>query len=369
MTKTNMTTISENMMGIFVSWLQNNGYSEQIDMDDVESWNQLQAEINQTLSEGVKQKESKPKKLKDPNKPKKNKSSYLFFCEDKRAVVKEELGDEAKAVDVTTELGSRWKLLKESTKTSDKKAIEKYAKQATKDKERYEQEMAEYQAPSEEELGELLATKKSAKKSSGGKKDPNKPKNPRSAYIFFCSEKREQVKNENPDLKTTDVTSKLGELWRELKDDKDRSDELANYNDMAEEDKIRYEREVSTYVPPASDEVVSKANKPAPKKFKKPIPKPVTDDEETENDTDNELVEEVKTKKPAVKKTTKKSSESKSSGKKMNGYTYFCSEKREQVKTENPKWKATAVTQELARMWKVLSKEERKSWSEAAVEK
>jgi hypothetical protein len=368
MTKTNMTTtMSENMMNIFVSWLHNNGYADNIDMDDQDSWNQLQADVYQALSEGIKHKESKPKKLKDPNKPKKNKSSYLFFCEDKRAAVKKDLGDDAKATEVTTELGVRWKSLKESTKVSDKKAMEKYTKQAAEDKERYDQEMTEYQPLTEEEVEELLASKKSAKKSSGGKKDPNKPKNPRSAYIFFCSEKREQVKNENPDLKATDVTSKLGELWRELKDDKDRSDELAKYNDMAEEDKIRYEREVSTYVPPASDEVVSK--KPAPKKSKKPVPKPVTDDEETEIDTDNELVEEVKTKKPVVKKTTKKSNESKSSGKKMNGYTYFCSEKREQVKTENPEWKATAVTQELARMWKVLSKEEQKSWSEAAVEK
>jgi hypothetical protein len=47
-------------------------------------------------------------------------------------------------------------------------------------------------------------------------KDPLKGK--RSAYIIFCTKKREEAKKLlNPDAKATEVTSKLGQIWNELK--------------------------------------------------------------------------------------------------------------------------------------------------------
>ncbi len=45
------------------------------------------------------------------------------------------------------------------------------------------------------------------------KKDPNAPKKPLSAYMFFCAEHREEVKTANPDFKATQITSELGRLW------------------------------------------------------------------------------------------------------------------------------------------------------------
>ena len=74
-----------------------------------------------------------------PNKPKCGKSAYLFFCADHRAAVKDELGDEAKATEITAELVSRWLEVKKNTK-----AVAKYEEQAKKDKERYIMEAAEY---------------------------------------------------------------------------------------------------------------------------------------------------------------------------------------------------------------------------------
>lgn len=36
--------------------------------------------------------------------------------------------------------------------------------------------------------------------------------------MIFMNEKREQIKNENPGIKVTDISKKGGEMWRELKD-------------------------------------------------------------------------------------------------------------------------------------------------------
>lgn len=50
------------------------------------------------------------------------------------------------------------------------------------------------------------------------KKDPDAPKRNKSAYMFFCDDKRAEVKKEFPDLKMTDVSKKLAEKWKALTD-------------------------------------------------------------------------------------------------------------------------------------------------------
>jgi hypothetical protein len=134
-----------------------------------EIWNSAenQEKVGKILTKTTKG--SKGKKIKDPNKPKKSKSAYLFFCDKNRNIVKSDLGDDAKATEVTSELGVRWNNLKDSTKQADKKLLQGFTEQATKDKERYTEEMANYSPPSDEEL---LKNKKSSRK----RKDPNAPK-------------------------------------------------------------------------------------------------------------------------------------------------------------------------------------------------
>lgn len=77
------------------------------------------------------------------------------------------------------------------------------------------------------------------------KKDPNAPKRPNSSYIIFCGDQREKVKKSNPDMSATEITSKLGELWKALPE-KDRK----KYADAADKDKSRYEKEMESYSPP-----------------------------------------------------------------------------------------------------------------------
>jgi len=48
------------------------------------------------------------------------------------------------------------------------------------------------------------------------KKDPNAPKRPLSAYLFFCFAERGNVKSANPDSKFGELSKMLGQKWKEL---------------------------------------------------------------------------------------------------------------------------------------------------------
>jgi len=81
---------------------------------------------------------------------------------------------------------------------------------------------------------------KRAKKAS--KKDPNKPKKNMSAYMFYCQERRPQMKKDNPELKFTEITKLISPEWKALsKDDKKK------YDDLAAKDKERYQKEMEEY--------------------------------------------------------------------------------------------------------------------------
>eukprot|EP01025_Chloroclados_australasicus_P012162 TRINITY_DN1556_c0_g1_i1.p9 TRINITY_DN1556_c0_g1~~TRINITY_DN1556_c0_g1_i1.p9 ORF type:complete len:101 (+),score=18.27 TRINITY_DN1556_c0_g1_i1:131-433(+) len=73
-------------------------------------------------------------------------------------------------------------------------------------------------------------------------KDPNAPKKPMGAYMWFSKVKREEVKQKHPDKKVTEIGKVLGEMWRGLNDDQKKE-----YQDMAEQDKRRYEKDLSAY--------------------------------------------------------------------------------------------------------------------------
>merc|ERR1712189_142918 len=57
------------------------------------------------------------------------------------------------------------------------------------------------------------------KKQKKKKKDPNAPKRPTSAYFFYAGEVRPGIREENPDMKITEVMSLIGAQWRELDED------------------------------------------------------------------------------------------------------------------------------------------------------
>ncbi|KAF9305178.1 Non-histone chromosomal protein 6 [Mortierella antarctica] len=57
---------------------------------------------------------------------------------------------------------------------------------------------------------------KEFKEKSKTEKDSNAPKRPLSAYMLYCADARDKVKEENPDAPVTDIARILGRKWREL---------------------------------------------------------------------------------------------------------------------------------------------------------
>ena len=70
------------------------------------------------------------------------------------------------------------------------------------------------------------------------KKDPNRVKRAKSAYFFFCDDKRKEVQLANPGKGMGDISKALGALWKELSEE-----DRQKYNDQHEDDVQRYEDE------------------------------------------------------------------------------------------------------------------------------
>jgi hypothetical protein len=351
-----MKSFSQPAIANFVAkFLSDNGSEELVD-----AWNS-QENIEAFNIVAVKSTKRTSDKIKDPNKPKRGKSAYIFFCAKKREEAKSNLGDGAKATEVTSELGRMWNALKASTKSADKKLLASLEAEAAEDKARYNEAMEDYVAPSDEELAAIAPAKKARKTSD---KDPNAPKKGKSAYIFFCAAMRPQVKEDLGEEGKSSIMAELGKKWKELKDDDDRADELAKYTKMAADDKLRYEdeKENGKSAEPVEKKQPKKVEaddeqKPAPKKKQ---PKKV--------EADDEQKPAPKKKQPKKVETEDEADDEQKPAKKKTGYAYFCSHNREGVKIDNHEMKAQDITRELARLWKELTKEEQKAWSDSAAE-
>ena len=154
---------------------------EKMAADDKERYETEKADYTPPSEEELNEKLSSKKKRKDPNAPKRGKSAYIFFGQQHREKVKEELmeehGDDFKNPMVMSRLGELWNELKASTKAKDKKEVAKFEKMAADDKERYQAEMADYTPPStdEDEPPKKAAKKPSPKKPVAKKEVEKKP--------------------------------------------------------------------------------------------------------------------------------------------------------------------------------------------------
>ncbi|XP_036372679.1 high mobility group protein B2-like [Megalops cyprinoides] len=78
-------------------------------------------------------------------------------------------------------------------------------------------------------------------------KDPNKPRGKTSSYAFFVQTCREEHKKKHPGtyVNFAEFFMKCSERWRTMS-----AKERTKFEDMAKNDKARYEREMKSYVPP-----------------------------------------------------------------------------------------------------------------------
>ena len=169
---------------------------------------------------------------------KKNKSSYLFFCEHERDVIKKEnLGLTNKQI--ISELAIRWGLLKDYP---DK--IEKYTVRAKEDKERYQSEIKNISV--EENIEENVKTK-----SKKIKKEKSNIKKNKSSYLFFCDEERLKIKKDKLELSNKEIICELANRWKNVKDDPKKIEKFVK---LAVSDKNRYENEKKN-IPSVNEEV------------------------------------------------------------------------------------------------------------------
>lgn len=103
------------------------------------------------------------------------------------------------------------------------------------------------------------------KRKASNEEEQTKPKKALSAYMFFTMENREKIKAKFPEAKPSELMSRLGEAWKEMKES-----DKKKYEDQAVKDKERFQKEKEKFDASAKDE------KPAKKDLKK---KPAQKDE------------------------------------------------------------------------------------------
>ena len=152
------------------------------------------------------------------------------------------------------------------------------------------------------------------------KKDKNAPKGAKSAYILFCADERPKVKEEEPGMDAKKIAAELGKRWKELKEDDE--EKVKEYQKMAEEDKVRFQKEMENYVP-------------------------------------DEIVEKEKTKKKKDKNAPKGA---------RSAYILFCADERAQVKEDIPEINAKEIISELGKRWKAVDDETKTKYQKMADE-
>jgi len=167
--------------------------------------------------------------------------------------------------------------------------------------------------------GEEEDTKK--KKTGKRKKTAKKgPKRPLSAYMFFCKDKRAEVKQETG-ASFSELGKLLGGRWQKLSDEEKRP-----YEEQNEKDKKRYEAEKENFPDDEADEPKSKRAKTKGGKKKGPPKAP-------------------------------------------SAYLLFAADERAKLKEEGKGLNFTEQGKEIGKRWGMLSESEKKVYTDKAKEK
>merc|ERR1719162_2898438 len=173
----------------------------------------------------------KTKIPKDPKAPKGALTAFMIYASEMRPKLSASIsfGESGK------QLGEQWRSLKPAQKA-------KFEKKAQADRERYQSEMAKYK-PSAKMAKEIADAKAKAPKL---KADPNAPKRGRSSYIVFSDLHRPAIAKKNPNMKMTELSVKLGALWKKVSPTEKKKCEAT-----AEKEKGAYGKALAKYTPSA----------------------------------------------------------------------------------------------------------------------
>ena len=207
------------------------------------------------------------------------------------------------------------------------------------------------------------AAQKSKPASKGGKKkkkkkDPNAPKGARGSYMFFSNAKRAELKAARPDITFGELATETSALWKAAT-----ADDKKPFEDMAAEDKRRYQKEMESYVPPENSSSSSEEEDSS-------------DSSDSESDSEDSSDDDGgKKKKKKKKKKTKKKKGSPAKRKKRDpnapkaaktAYQAYSNFKRAELKASRPELTFGELATEISSGWKVLSSDDKKPFEEEA---
>lgn len=183
-------------------------------------------------------------KTRDPGAPKRNMSTYLLYQNAMR--------DQFKAINPGMTFGQLAKYTSAMYAEMPPAEKESWAARAEADKERYLHELSSY-VPSAgyDAKGDSLITDneygaaKPAKRYGKVERDPNAPKRNISAYLLYQNAMRNSFKQENPGMTFGQLAKYTSCMYKNLT-----PEEKATWVTRAEEDKKRYDEQLSQYVPP-----------------------------------------------------------------------------------------------------------------------
>ncbi|KAM9362530.1 high mobility group protein B2a [Symphorus nematophorus] len=96
------------------------------------------------------------------------------------------------------------------------------------------------------------------------KRDPNRPRGKTSSYAFFVATCREEHKKKHPGASVdfSEFSKKCSERWKTMS-----AKEKVKFEELAKNDKLRYEQEMKSYIPPKGAKPKKKKKDPnAPKR-------------------------------------------------------------------------------------------------------
>eukprot|EP00553_Chaetoceros_curvisetus_P007116 CAMPEP_0204612176 /NCGR_PEP_ID=MMETSP0717-20131115/276_1 /ASSEMBLY_ACC=CAM_ASM_000666 /TAXON_ID=230516 /ORGANISM="Chaetoceros curvisetus" /LENGTH=404 /DNA_ID=CAMNT_0051624149 /DNA_START=83 /DNA_END=1297 /DNA_ORIENTATION=- len=175
------------------------------------------------------------KQTRDNGAPKRNLSAYLLYQNAMR--------DEFKQANPEMSFGQLSKYTSAMYKLLSAEEKAEWEERARVDKERFDIEMSTYTPPpGYDSQGRKIEEKLPIVRKKKKNKDPNAPKRARGSFVLFTNDIRPKIMKEFPATKFTELGTIMGKQWRAL-DPKEKQ----KYEEMANQDKIRFKKEMMEY--------------------------------------------------------------------------------------------------------------------------
>ena len=325
-----------------------------------------------------------PKSKKDKDAPVHSKTAYKFWS-DAHPKTKEGVNMQQVWKECSPEIRQSYEAMAKADKARYLRELATYQEEKAalevyygKKKQDMAMEFFDAHVTAQAVLDKVDAGNKKGKKKA--KKDPEAPKRPLSSYMYFVSKKRESVTEKNPNMAPTEAIKTLGEMWGQLEKGKKGKKGTKKYEDLATEDRARYEGEKKVY-----DAMIEERNKQSDQEKLERLSK---DKEEAmelmkrRQDAASASASVMAASSEATKmvsledmsvvseltnnnkpKKVKKVKDPNAPKGKSSAYIYFSCDNRNQVKASMPEGTTQKdILTEVGRQWKELSEEKKEKY-------